>query len=115
MAPPLQWDGVDDRWSPEHLLLAAAASCLMTTFLSVAAKSKLPVLAYEADAAGVVDKTEAGIMFTSIALRVKLRAPKGEAERGARLLELAKKHCIVSNSLRNPVVLEAEVSEGPAV
>lgn len=110
VAPPPQWGGTDEHWSPEHLLLAAAASCLMTTFVAVAAKSKLAFSAYEAKATGTLDKTERGIVFTGIRLSVSLRVAAGDEERARRLLDTAKKHCIVANSLNVPVVLEAAVT-----
>lgn len=111
VGPPPQWDGGDGEWSPEHLLLAAAASCLMTTFVSIARKSKLELLGYRASARGTLDKTPDGIVFTSIVMRVALDVPTGEAERARRLLALAEKHCIVSNSLKAPVALESSVAE----
>lgn len=105
--PPPEFDGDDQRWSPEHLLLASASLCLMTTFASIAAKSKLEVSGYESRAEGLLDKTPEGLRFTRILLKVTIRAV--DADKASRLLDLAKKHCIVSNSLARPVEVEGSV------
>jgi organic hydroperoxide reductase OsmC/OhrA len=39
-APPLEFDGLGDAWSPETLLVAAVANCLILTFRGVARASK---------------------------------------------------------------------------
>ena len=39
--PPQFPKGIEGIWSPEHLLVAAINSCLMTTFLAIAENSKL--------------------------------------------------------------------------
>ena len=106
---PASFDGSDAWWSPEHLLLSSLNLCLFTTLGALAAKAKLAVSDYASRAEGVLDKTAAGLAFTSITLRVELTVPAGETERAGRLLETAKKHCIVSNSLRPPVTLAASV------
>lgn len=105
--PPPEFGGGDSRWSPEHLLLASASLCLMTTFASIAAKSKLAVSGYESRAEGLLDKTPEGMRFTRILLKVSIRAV--DADKASRLLDLAKKHCIVSNSLARPVEVEGSV------
>ena len=38
--PPFQ-GGMEQIWSPEHLFTSAVVSCFMTTFLAIAANSKL--------------------------------------------------------------------------
>lgn len=108
--PPPEFGGDELRWSPEHLLLASANLCFMTTFAAIAAKSKLDYAGYESRAEGVLDKTPEGLRFTRIALRVAVSG--ADSEKTLRLLELAKKHCIVSNSLRVPVEVEAAVAAG---
>ena len=109
--PPSQFGGREGWWSPEHLLLSSANLCLMTTFLAVAEKSRLSVDGYESRAEGILDKTPDGIVFTRITLRVSVKVAAAEKEKAERLLQTAKKYCIVSNSLKNPIVLEATITE----
>jgi organic hydroperoxide reductase OsmC/OhrA len=110
--PPPQFDGQESWWSPEHLLLASASLCLMTTYLALAAKAELKTLAYDCVAEGTLDRTPEGFRFTAILLKVSLKVPPADAERAARLIESGKKHCIVSNSLAVPVKLQAAVNDG---
>ena len=105
--PPPEFGGTDQVWSPEHLLLASASLCLMTTYAAIAAKSKLEYAGYESRAEGTLDKTPEGLRFTRIALKVTVRC--ADTEKASRLLDMAKKHCIVSNSLRQPVEVEGSV------
>ncbi len=107
---PPEFGGDDRRWSPEHLLLGAASACLMATFASVAAKSKLAVSDYHCEAEGVLDKTAEGLRFTRIVLKVTVTS--AEPEKAARLMETAKKYCIVSNSLARPVEVDCAVLAG---
>ena len=41
VAAPQQFDGPGDKWSPEDLLVACAADCLILTFRAVANASQL--------------------------------------------------------------------------
>jgi OsmC-like protein len=40
-APPLDFDGPGDAWSPEHLLLAAVETCFLFTLRAVAQASRI--------------------------------------------------------------------------
>jgi len=40
-APPAEYEGPGDAWSPEHLLLAAVNACFLFTFRAVAKASHL--------------------------------------------------------------------------
>jgi organic hydroperoxide reductase OsmC/OhrA len=106
---PREFGGLDRWWSPEHLLLGSLSLCLMTTFRAFAAREKLAVLGFECRTEGVLDRTPAGLAFTSLGLRVDLRVPPADLGRAERLLHSAKKHCIVANSLNAAVGLEVSV------
>jgi organic hydroperoxide reductase OsmC/OhrA len=107
--PPPEFDGDPNWWSPEHLLLSSANLCLMTTYMVLAKKAELPVSRYRSVAEGLLEKTKEGLVFTRIVLRVDLRVPGARVEEARKLLETAKKYCIVSNSLKRPVELESTV------
>ena len=94
-------------WTPEHLLVAATASCLMATFLAIAEVSKLHVISYEMSARGRLAKVpQEGYRFTEITLAPEVGVAAAEVERARRLLEKAEKNCFVSQSLRATVKLE---------
>ena len=105
--PPPEFDGSPDTWSPEHLLLSAANLCLMSTFFSLAKRAGLEVAGYRSRAEGTLDKTPEGLAFTRILLRVSIQAARAEEAR--KILDSAKKHCIVSNALKRPVEVEASI------
>ena len=107
--PPPEFDGSDETWSPEHLLLSAVALCLKTTFDAVARRARLSVGGYDSQVEGVLDKTAAGLRFTSIHVAVTLRVGEADATRARQLLETAEHHCIVSNALQTPVELAVSV------
>jgi organic hydroperoxide reductase OsmC/OhrA len=100
-APPLQFGGPGDQWSPETLLVAAAVDCLILTFRAIARASKLPWLSLDCDAEGVLDRVEGVTRFTEIRLNARLVLPAGgDAERAGRLLEKAEKTCLITCSLK---------------
>jgi len=113
IAPPLDFDGPGDVWSPEHLLLAAVESCFLFTLRSVAQASKPEFLDLELAAQGTVDRKDGSMRFTEIVLRPRLRLPAGGSrERALRIIEKSEKACLVSASLNIGVRLEPEVLVG---
>ncbi len=109
-APPAEFDGPGDLWSPETLLVAAVVDCFALTFRAIARASCYEWTALRADADGVLDRSPEGTRFTEIHLRAELDVPTGgNAEQGERLLAKAEKSCLVSRSLAAPVHLEATV------
>jgi peroxiredoxin-like protein len=109
-APPQEFDGPGDQWSPETLLLAAVADCFVLSFRAVAAASKFDWLALACSTRGTLDRVDRVTRFTEIVHTVVLDVPAGASEERAQsLLEKAEQVCLISNSLRAEVRLEAEV------
>jgi organic hydroperoxide reductase OsmC/OhrA len=113
--PPPEFGGSPLWWSPEHLLLSAVGLCFAATFEALASRSAVVIESFAAEAAGALDKTSGGIVFTSIGLQVQLTVAAGQAELAERLLESAKRNCIVANSLKTPVDLRARIKEEAAL
>jgi peroxiredoxin-like protein len=110
-APPLDFGGPGDAWSPEHLLLAAVETCFLFTLRAVAEASRIEFTRCEVTAEGVVDRAVGVTRFTEIVLRARLAlAPGADAARARRVMEKAERACLVSASLATPVRLEAELS-----
>jgi organic hydroperoxide reductase OsmC/OhrA len=110
-APPPQYGGPGDQWSPETLLVAAAVDCFILTFRAVATASRLPWRRLGCDAEGILDRREGVVRFTELHLRARLVLPPGaDAERAKRLLEKAEAACLVTNSLTLRPTLTTEVA-----
>jgi organic hydroperoxide reductase OsmC/OhrA len=112
-APPAEFGGPGDRWSPETLLVAAVADCFILTFRAIARASKLDWVSLECDVEGVLDRVERVTQFTEFHVRAALRVPPGTDEaRAQRLLERAEQGCLITNSLKSKSHLSATVESG---
>jgi peroxiredoxin-like protein len=109
-ASPEQFGGPGDQWSPETLLVAAAADCLILTFRAIARASKLSWLSLDCDAEGVLDRVDGVTRFTQMRMNARLVLPGGgEVERARRLLEKAEKTCLITCSLKAEPALTTDV------
>jgi organic hydroperoxide reductase OsmC/OhrA len=100
--------------NPEELLVLAAASCQLLSFLAVAARARIDVIDYRDEAAGQMPED----VLTQITLRphIVVAAGSGRPVDGARVLhlcEVAHRECYVSNSLRTPISVEPTVTICP--
>ncbi|GAB1446190.1 hypothetical protein MASR2M41_19490 [Flammeovirgaceae bacterium] len=109
--PPEFPKGVPGIWSPEHLFTASVASCIMTTFLSIAENSKLEFSQFGCNAKGKLEKTENGFEMTEVSIepRVTLLHEK-DRDRALRVLEKTEKHCLISNSIKSKVIMNPVLS-----
>ncbi len=99
-APPVEFDGPGDRWSPETLLCAAVADCFVLSFRAVARASKLDWTSLEARVEAKLDRVEGRTFFTEFVVHATLRVPPGtDQERATKLMEKAEHVCLISNSL----------------
>ena len=104
-APP-EFLGEPGRWTPEHFLVAAVASCFVSTFSGIAEKSRLGFASFNLDAEGVLGNEEGIWRFTEIKLRpVVTILNEEDRDRVIRLLEKAEKSCLIARSLQCKVVL----------
>lgn len=109
-APPTEFGGPGDQWSPETLLVAAVADCFVLTFRGIAGVSRFSWVALECDVTGTVDRVERVTQFTALEIRARLRDPSGANEDQARrLLAKAEETCLVTNSLKVRPHLETVV------
>lgn len=109
-APPAEFGGPGDKWSPETLFVAAVADCFILTFRAIAAVSHLPWVSLECEVTGTVNRVERVTQFTDLGIRARLRVPAGAKEDQAlRLLTKAEETCLVTNSLKARPQLDASV------
>ena len=109
-APPAEFGGPGDRWSPETLLVAAVADCFILTFRAIARASKLSWLSIRCDVVGTLDRVEKVTQFTEFNVRAVLRVPAGtNVEQAQRMLARAEQSCLITNSLKAVPHLQADV------
>jgi len=109
-APPAEFGGPGDQWSPETLLVGAVADCFILTFRAIARASKLEWTNLECSAEGVLDRVERVTRFTAFTVRATLTVPAGsDPDKARRLLEKAEASCLITRSLLAETHLEAEV------
>jgi organic hydroperoxide reductase OsmC/OhrA len=99
-APPKEFGGPGNRWSPEALLTAALADCLILNFRGIAVFSQFKWISLRARTVGTVERIEGMMRFTQFDTDVELLLPpRADAERAKKLLHKAESTCPISNSL----------------
>jgi organic hydroperoxide reductase OsmC/OhrA len=104
--------GDPDLPNPEQLLVLSASSCQLLSFLAVAARGGVDVVAYEDDATGEMPSSAVPQRITRITLRPTVSVT-GEVDEATvrRLLQVAHDECYIANSLTSEVVLEPTVRQ----
>jgi len=110
VAPPKGFDGPGDQWSPEELLMASVANCLVLSFRAIAKASNFDWLSIECESQGELNKVDKKILFTKIFTQARLVISSGGDENKAeRLLNRAEQTCFISNSLSAESHFECEI------
>lgn len=106
---PSGFGGDDTGYNPEELMLMSLSQCHMLTFLAVAARAKITVLAYEDRATGNLYKAPNGkAQLEKVLLQPRVIVPKGTDLGLLQLLhEKAHVNCFMANSVNFPVHCEA--------
>ena len=107
--PAFLGDGT--RMNPEGLLVLAAASCQLLSFLAVAARARLDVISYEDDAEAEMPEADRPVRITKILLRPRIVLRRGGADeaRVRQLVELAHRECYIANSLKTEITIEPTI------
>jgi organic hydroperoxide reductase OsmC/OhrA len=114
-APPIEFGGPGDAWSPEHLLLASVEACFLFTFRAVARASNLEFMNANIHVEGTVDRQGAVTRFTDIVIRPRLTfAPGIDRAKVAAAVAKTEKNCLVSATLAIPIRVEADIVENEA-
>jgi organic hydroperoxide reductase OsmC/OhrA len=112
-APPAEFDGPGDLWSPETLLCASIADCFILTFRAMARASKFEWAGLSCRVEGVLEKADGVTQFTRYTTYATLEIPpSADATKARALLERAEHGCLVTASLRGDRALVAEVVHG---
>lgn len=94
--------------NPEHLLVMAASSCQLLSFLAVAARARLDVIDYVDAAEGTMPEGNSPMSITDVALHpVVTLAPGSRLGQLERLTRIAHQECFIANSLRSRISIVA--------
>ncbi|MDQ6695899.1 MAG: OsmC family protein [Actinomycetota bacterium] len=96
--------------SPEQLLVLSASSCQLLSFIAVAARARIDVVAYRDSAEAVMPEDDLPVRITRIELRpaitIRTHGDAGPTDdRLSHLCEVAHQECYVANSLRTEVIV----------
>lgn len=108
--PPEFPKGMAGVWSPEHLLVAAVNSCLMTTFLAIAENSKLSYASFSSKAVGKLEVVDGKYMISEITLMPSLGIfSEDQRERALKVLQKSEAACLISNSVKSRIIFQPEI------
>ena len=108
--PPEFAKGMPGIWSPEHLLVAAVNSCLMTTFLAIAENSKLEFSTFNSNAKGKLEVVDGKYLISEIELMPVLTINNTtDVEKAERILQKSEKACLISNSIKSTIIFKPKV------
>jgi len=100
----------EDAVDPEEALVAAASSCHMLWFLSLAARRGFVVDSYSDEAYGIGGRNAAGRpAFVKIVLRPDIQFAAGKTPTAAEIADIhhhAHEECFIANSLNAEIVVE---------
>ncbi len=109
--PPAEFGGPGDLWSPETLLVASVADCLILTFRAVARANRFEWNSISCEVDGILDRVERTMRFTEYHIRVSLRVPgDSDVEKAERLLQRSEHGCLITQSLNGTTHLTTQVT-----
>ena len=107
-----QYRGDPAKANPEELFTAALASCQLLTYLALAARAGIEVLAYDDGAEATLAIADKKMRVTEVVLRPRITLAAGADLAKARaLVESAHGGCFIANSVACAVRIEPEIVE----
>lgn len=111
VATPPEFKGHEGIWSPEDLFVASVNICVMSTFLAVAERAALSFKQYESEAEGRLELVDGKFQFTTIVLKPRISLNRGEdLDKAKELMTKAEANCLISNSIKTRVLVEAIIT-----
>jgi organic hydroperoxide reductase OsmC/OhrA len=93
--------------NPEQLVLMAASSCQLLSFLAVAALGKVDVVAYDDTAEAFMEHSRGPMKIDRIVLRPVIRvAGTPDRDELLRMVHKAHEDCFIANSLNSTIEIE---------
>jgi peroxiredoxin-like protein len=108
--PPEFRGGVHGTWSPEHLLVAGAASCYALTLAGVADRRQIPLHDVAVRGVGHITRRADGKFgFIVVELAVEITTEEGFEENARKAARAAESGCLIAQALKIPVEVELNV------
>lgn len=108
---PAVFNGEADKHNPETLVVSALMACHHLTYLALAEKARIRVLAYSDQAVGTLALRDGKMRFVDALLRPRVQvADAADMARAQALHERAHANCFIANSMNFPVRVEATVT-----
>src|SRR5215216_1709144 len=102
--------GDPQKLNPLQLVVVAASSCRLLSFLAIAARARVQVLEYDDHAEAEMPEDDKPMRLTKITLRPRIVVGPGvKEERVLKFTEMAHKQCYIANSLSTEVAVEPTV------
>ena len=112
-APQYRGDGT--KLNPEELLTASLASCQLLSYLALAPRTGVRVLAYEDRPIATLAIADKKMRVTEIVLRPRITiAADADAAAARTLVDRAHDVCFIGNSISCAVRIEPEIVQAPA-
>lgn len=102
--------GDPSRLNPEQLFVAALSACQTLTYLFLAAKNGIGVVAYEDEAEGWLERADGTTRMSRVTLRPRIALQDGaDASKARDLVEKAHAQCFIANSVLTDVSIEPAI------
>lgn len=109
-APPAAFGGPGDLWSPETLLVAAVADCLILSFRAIARASAYPWSDIQCSVDGTLDKVDGTLRFSAFTVNARLTiSADADRAKGEKLVHKAEQSCLITSSLLGKSHLTVEI------
>ena len=109
-AAPAAFGGPGNLWSPETLLVAAVADCLILSFRAIARASAYPWSELQCSVDGTLDKVDGVLKFSAFTVHARLTiSADADEAKGEKLVHKAERSCLITNSLLGESHLTVEI------
>ncbi len=116
VTPPEFKGGIPNEWSPEHLFVASASACTMTTFLAISEASKLEYERFHIAATGILDEVDVAgrkqSQMTEIHQKFHIKLKNlADDSKAQKILEKTERECLIANSMKTKVSFELVIDK----
>ena len=102
-----QYRGDPSRLSPEDLFVASLASCQMLSYLALAGRAGVTVLAYDDSPVGTLSIADKKMRMTEVVLLPRITLAGGaDTAKALALVDTAHQNCFIANSVTCAVHVE---------